>query len=231
MRKLFFTVLFTIGILTIINAQKKLGKHLAFCGWKYKDTAVLRVIFEKQLAFLNIKNNDTIIDIGSSSGSYEGCISVLGTFKNVTFVLVDIDSNCLNKTKVNNMVSYYSMLKGEPINQKFDIIQNTVDSLYLPLNLYSKVWLMNTLHEIPDKQKLISDVNKVMRLGGELILYEILSSPKHTIHGGCDHPLMGDNEIEILLTKNGFKRTSEVDNPSNPKKITHPSKMIRFIKI
>jgi len=212
------------------TAQQKPDKKLSFCGWRYFDTTVIRNQFEKKLSFLNIHDGDTIVDIGSSSGSFEGCLCVIGNFKNVNFVLVDIDSLCLNKKRVDNMVAYYSQVKTEEIKQNFTIVQNTVDSLYLPENSYKKAWLFNTLHEIPDKQKMVKDIYKILQTGGELVLLELLSRPKHTIHGGCHQPLMNENEIKTLFEQNGFRQADTLLNSNQPKKIINPEYLVRFIK-
>ncbi|MEO8174219.1 MAG: methyltransferase domain-containing protein [Sediminibacterium sp.] len=212
------------------NAQQKPNKRLSFCGWKYTDTSFIRSAFGKKLEFLRITNGETIVDVGSSSGAFEGSISVIGNFNKVNFVLVDIDTNCLNQQRVNNMIDYHSQVRGTPIPATFSIVQNTVDSLYLPLNTYKKVLLMNTLHEVPDKQKIVRDICAVLQKGGELILDELVARPKHTIHGGCKQPLMDEAEIKTLFEQNGFRQADTLMNPANPKKIVNPEYMVRFIK-
>jgi ubiquinone/menaquinone biosynthesis C-methylase UbiE len=202
-----------------------------FCGWRYEDTAVIRHQFERQVAFLRITDKDTIVDIGSSSGSMEGCLGVIGNYRDVNFVLVDIDSGCLSRERVGSMNSYYEKLKGRSLGQQYTIVNNTVDSLWLPANNYRKAWLMNTLHEIPDKQKMVRDIAAVLKAGGELVLLEILSRPKHTIHGGCRQPLMNESEIKSLLEQNGFTQTEVLWNPTNTNRsVNNPYYMVRFIK-
>jgi hypothetical protein len=100
-----------------------------------------------------VQEGDTIVDIGAQSGTYEGCFLAVNNFKTVRFLLVDIDSSCLNQEKVNNMVAHYSKVKGDSIRNSFQIVQNTPDSLWLPLNQYRKAWLFNTLHELRINQK------------------------------------------------------------------------------
>ena len=203
----------------------------SFCGWKYSDTGTIRKGFQKPLSFLNISDGDTIADIGSASGAFEGSLSVIGNFRDVHFVLVDIDSTCLNRTSVNNMLDYYGRLKGIPLGQQFTIVNNTPDSLYLAKDKYRHIWLFNTLHEIPDKQKIIRDIAAVLVPGGELVLEEVLSSPGHTIHGGCHKPLLREDEIVSLFERNGFTKKEMMTNPGNVKKPREPVVMIRFLKL
>jgi ubiquinone/menaquinone biosynthesis C-methylase UbiE len=206
-------------------------KKIRFCGYKYKDTAILRRHFEKQLAFLEINDGDTIADIGSSSGAYIGALNVIGDFKHVHFILVDIDSNCLNTTRVSNMTSHYEGLRGSPFRNSISFVQNTVDSLYLPVNSMKKLWMFNTLHEIPDKKNIISQMAAVLQPGGELVIAELLATEKNKIHGGCHEPLLTEAGLITLMAEAGFSLKNKVVNPIAVKKIRNPYCLYRFIKL
>ena len=205
-------------------------KKLKFCGYKYKDSSFLRKHFEQQLAFLQIQSGDTIVDIGSSSGAYIGSINVIADFKNVHFILVDIDSNCLNTTKVNNMMAHYEGLRGRPFNNTIGFVKNTTDSLWLPLNRYKKMWIFNTLHEIPDKGDIIRQMAAVLQSGGELIIADLMATEKRKIHTGCHKPLMTEDEIKKLMDAGGFEFKNEAINPIPVKKMKNPYCLFRFVK-
>ena len=205
-------------------------KKLKFCGYKYKDSSFLRKHFEQQLAFLQIQSGDTIVDIGSSSGAYIGSINVIADFKNVHFILVDIDSNCLNTTKVNNMMAHYEGLRGRPFNNTIGFVKNTTDSLWLPLNRYKKMWIFNTLHEIPDKGDIIRQMAAVLQSGGELIIADLIATEKRKIHTGCHKPLMSEDEIKKLMDAGGFEFKNEAINPIPVKKMKNPYCLFRFVK-
>ncbi len=206
-------------------------KKLKFCGYKYSDSSLLRKHFEQQLVFLQVKNGDTIVDIGSSSGAYIGAINVIADFKNVHFILVDIDSNCLNSTKVNNMIAHYEGLRGQPFNNTIGFVQNTTDSLYLPLNSKQKLWMFNTLHEIPGKANIIKQMAAVLQTGGEIIIAELMATEKHKIHQGCHKPLMTEAEIKKLMQDEGFAFKNVAVNPLPVKKIRNPYCLFRFVKL
>ena len=227
MIRFFIASFFTI-IALMVNAQEKPSKQ--FCGWAFNDTTAIKNKMTKQFNFLHIKENDSIADIGSSSGSYEACIAAVSNYKNIHFTLVDIDTKCLNRTKVNKMLQHYSIVKNDSITWQLSIVNNTADSLHLPANSYNNVWLMNTLHEIEDKQKIIQQIAAIMKRGGELVLLELLSRPKHTIHGGCKKKLMDENELQILLEQNGFTKEDELYNPNDVKKVINPVYLVRFRK-
>jgi len=205
-------------------------KKLKFCGYKYTDTALLRKHFEQQLAFFQIKNGDTIVDLGTSSGAYLGAINVIADFENVHFILVDIDSSCLNATKVNNMIAHYENLRGLPFNNSISFVVNTTDSLWLPLNSKRKLWIFNTLHEIPDKPAIIKQIVAVLQTGGEIIIAELMATEKRKIHRGCKKPLMTEEEIKKLMLDEGFAFNNMVVNPIPAKKIRNPYCLFRFVK-
>jgi ubiquinone/menaquinone biosynthesis C-methylase UbiE len=233
----------TLNLLLIITAcfaqptgtgrqKEEKIKKLKFCGYRFKDTALLSNNYREQLAFLNIKNGDTIVDVGTSSGAYIGALNTIGLFKNVHFILVDIDTNCLNRAKVNNMISYYEALHGSPFMNTFSLVNNTPDSLNLPYHRYKKIWLMNTLHEIPDKTAMALQLLAILQSGGELIIAEIPPTGKRTIHSGCNKPLMSEEEIKTVFTANGFS-FSAMENlqPVAKHKNKHPLYFYRFIKM
>src|ERR1700712_3360077 len=110
---------------------------------------------QDQFDFLKLSENDTIVDIGAASGWYEGAFSAGNNFRHIHFILVDIDTNCLNARKLAAMTAHYSQLKGSPITNSFTLVNNTPDSLFLPASTYGKVWLLNVFHEIDDKPKML----------------------------------------------------------------------------
>jgi Methyltransferase domain len=234
-------LIFTVSLLFAVTASygqpsgsggqnEEKVKKLKFCGYRYKDSALLRSHFEQQLAFLQIHDGDTIVDVGTSSGAYIGAINVIAEFKNAHFILVDIDSNCLNTAKVNNMIAYYENVKGAPFNNSISFVVNTTDSLYLPLNSKRKLLIFNTLHEIPDKAGIIKQISAVLQTGGEIIIAELMATEKHTIHQGCNKPLMTEDEIKNLMQGEGFTFKNMVINPIPVTKRRNPYYLFRFVK-
>lgn len=225
-------VIYLLLICNISFAQRNEEKiaKLKFCGYKYKDSSLLRKHFEQQLAFLQISDRDTIVDVGSSSGAYIGALNVIAEFRNAHFILVDIDSGCLNSIKVANMIAHYEGLKGSSFNNSISFVVNTVDSLWLPLNSKKKMWMFNTLHEIPDKPGIIWQMAAVLQSGGELIVAELMATDKKKVHNGCNKPLMTEAEMKELMNSGGFDFKDVAINTLAVKKVKNPYYLFRFIK-
>lgn len=202
MRK-YCLLLLLIPFIAAAQNKNKIDK-LSFCGWRFSDKDKILSQLKEQFDFLQVHDGDTIVDIGAQSGSYEGCFLAASNVKYVSFILVDIDSSCMNQQKINNMINHYSTVKGEMIKANFKLVHNTADSLWLPANQYQKAWIMNTLHEIPDKEKMVKDINAILKPGGEIIVLELGPRKQGQLHGGCNKPLMPFDEINQLFTNNGF---------------------------
>ncbi len=203
---------------------------LDFCGLRYKNTKVLKKYLAKELAFLNIQEGDTIVDIGASSGAFAGALSVLNTKKNIHFVLVDIDTACLNQRAVNNMLQYFETLKKSPLHISTSIINNTEDSLYLPPAAAKKMWIINTLHEIPDKLAIARQIVNALDKNGELVVAELLATAKQKIHNGCKKRLFSEEEIINIFVNAGLRFKESANTQVTKQKDKHPYCFFRFIK-
>jgi ubiquinone/menaquinone biosynthesis C-methylase UbiE len=185
-------------------SQPKKVSHIEFCGVVFKSKQSIEKALETQYQFLQLHDNDTIADIGAGSGWYEGALSTFMPFHHLTFYLVDIDTRCLNQQKVDNMVQYYSFLKGDSITNRFLIVNNTPDSLFLPVKSFRKVWIMNTLHEISDQTKIARAINNILQPGGEVIVLELLPRKEGELHINCNKPLLTKEKINNIFSTNGF---------------------------
>ncbi len=225
---LLFLFMSTISSSALAQRRKKGERTIQFCGTRWQDTEKMKAGLQREIDFFRLMENDTIVDIGASSGSYNGAISAATSFTNLHFVLVDIDSSCLNQRKVTNMIGHYSILKGDKITNTFQLVNNTPDSLWLPANRYKKAWLLNVLHEIPDPDKMVKDINYILQQAGELVLLEITPTKRGELHGGCRMPLRSATEWKAIFDKNGFLFTEALEIKKNRGK-THLV-MMRFVK-
>jgi ubiquinone/menaquinone biosynthesis C-methylase UbiE len=227
MPKLVILIFFIIAGLPALSQKKNKASKIAFCGVTANDKEFIRKNFQPQFDFLQLKENDTLVDIGAGSGWYEGALSTITPFTNLTFYLVDIDENCLNATKVNNVISHYSKVKGAPITNHFTVINNTTDSLWLPTHTFKKICILNTLHEIPDLHKIVWDMNNILQPGGEVIVLEMIPRKQNELHGGCHKPLLTFEQLNTLFSNNGFTSKDRIELQQYTRS---PIQMIRYVK-
>lgn len=229
MRKLlilFIVLVFCYSQLLAQKRNKSIDKY-GFCGFIIEKKKFLDEIYKVQFEYLNLQENDTIVDIGSQSGSYLGAFSATMPFQNLHFVMVDIDSTCMNKSTLSRVLQHYDSVGGKKITNTFQLVNNTVDSLWLPLASYNKVWILNTLHEIPDRTKMIKDMYNILRPGGEVVILEMIPKKKGDLHGGCNMPLQTIEEWKAYFTQNGFTCHSEFEIRQKKRS---PIVMMRFVK-
>jgi ubiquinone/menaquinone biosynthesis C-methylase UbiE len=211
-----------------ISAQKvnKIAA-LPFCGSRSEDVDNIRKYLLPELTFLRLSPDDTLVDIGAQSGVYEASLAAIADLQDVHFILVDIDTLCLNQKKLSNVISHYEKF-GRPIStQQFSIVHNTIDSLFLPLDQYKKALLRNVIHEIKSPDAFIKAIYNVMRSDGELIVMESIPTRKGKLHGGCRMPLFSFEELQNMFQKAGFHFVEKQDLVEGTKPRKH---MLRFIK-
>jgi ubiquinone/menaquinone biosynthesis C-methylase UbiE len=201
---------------------------ISFCGKQFNSKEGIRQHLGDQFQFLKMQEGDTIVDIGAGSGWFEGALSAATDFQKLHFLLLDIDSGCLNSSKVNQMIRYYEALKGSPITHSFKTVLNTQDTLMLPLATYQKVWMFNMLHEVPDKKQLLRMTHAIMIAHGEIILLELIPKKKGALHGGCHKPLLSLEEWKTLFAKEGFHFSESI--LTGKLKNTYRINMARFVK-
>lgn len=225
MRSVFLCIL--VLLFLELPAQHKGAEKKGFCGAKLNSKGAIQSILKENLEFFRISHNDTIADIGAASGWMEGALSVISPARNVSFYLVDIDTGCLNQRMVNNMRAHYEALSDSPFTNRFVLVNNTPDSLFLPHNFLPKLWIINTLHEVPDPMKMVKAIASVVRTGGEVFVLEVPRMREGQVHGGCKLPLLTRDEIMALFAAGGFAYQEE--------KVVHKRKrfdvlMQRYVK-
>jgi ubiquinone/menaquinone biosynthesis C-methylase UbiE len=207
MQQFFLAIFFLINSATW--AQHKGAEQQGFCGAKINSKAAIQRILKENLEFFRLQDNDTIADIGAASGWMEGALSVASPARHIDFYLVDIDTGCLNQRMIGNMRQHYEAIKGEALTHRFIPVHNTSDSLYLPHGFFPKVWLINTLHEVSEPDKMVAAIARILRIGGEVIVLEIPRVGNGHKHKGCNKPLLSRDEIQQLFKAAGLQYAEE----------------------
>jgi hypothetical protein len=208
-----------------LNAASQWNNKHGFCGAPLKKWQIKTIV--PQANFLQLKEKDTIVDVGAASGWFEGALACASPVEQLHFILLDIDSGCLTTEKVSNMTKYYSGLKGSAINYSYELVVNTDQSLELGNKKYSKLLVRNTIHEVSNQQLFAHQLSDATSVGGEVFIIEVLPTAKRKKHGGCHMPLLTFTQINDLFEKNGFLLREKKEQRLKK----HVSlQMLRFVK-
>ena len=116
------------------------------CGYGVKNKADLTRYFNDVYSNIEVKKDDYVASVGSSSGYVEALISLF--VDSVNWTLQDIDTSCLNHSEVKKVISYYEEILPKKINSNFEIIIGTELQTNLPRGKFDKVILLNVFHEL-----------------------------------------------------------------------------------
>ena len=166
-----------------------------------------------------IKNNSTVLDIGSYDGFASGKLTEI--YSNLNIILVDLDMSGLVKAKQKNLYAIYGSALNLPVGD------STVDV----------VLCLDLIEHIDDDSKVIEEISRVLRKDGRFIL----TTPKENgvsfplldrkrtleINKGWGHVRLGysKNQIESLLHTHNLtsEKTSGYFNLLT--RLTYPSVM------
>ena len=79
--------------------------------------------------------------------------------------------------------------------KRIKFIIGTKDSIPLPDTSYSYVLCRKTLHEFSNKEKMIKELERIIKINGELVIVEAVPQSKGEIDEGCKKLHMTKEEI------------------------------------
>ena len=164
---------------------------------------------QKSLEIYQFKSYETIASIGASSGVWE--IWFASQVDNLTFYLQDIDSLNCNQEEIDYGVKYYEKLLNKKIVGKIIPIIGSHHQTNLPINIFDKVLIINSLHEFLFVDEILQDVKKCLKPSGRLFIEEQITKHSGEIHEGCGKRLFTQEELIVCLGENGFILKEIVD--------------------
>jgi ubiquinone/menaquinone biosynthesis C-methylase UbiE len=170
---------------------------------------------QKSFETYRFENGQTIASIGASSGVWE--VWYASHFNDITFYLQDIDANNCNDEEVKYAVNYYEKLLNKPITAQFFTVIGQQNNTNLPHNIFDKVLIINTLHELDFAKEILLDCYQLLKKKGVLYIEEQLASKIGEIHEGCLKPLLLSNQLLILVQSCGFVLEEITDKDNHVK--------------
>lgn len=181
--------------------------------------------FQNEISKYNLVDGDTLLDIGSGFG-YEDAI-LFRFYPNTFFVLVDIDNKY---SKLNNsFILINHKTKYFKDNSKY--VNGFIDSLPLLSDSYNTILCRKTVHEFVKPKKMLSEIKRVLRLNGTLIVEEAIPQNQNDLDPFCKMKHLSKQELINMFSENGFRLIS-ADTTTMPIKKKNDGNMniLRFKK-
>jgi ubiquinone/menaquinone biosynthesis C-methylase UbiE len=139
------------------------------------SSKLLNERFNYEISNYNLENIDTLVDIGCGFASGDRFIS--SKFKNLHFILEDLPKDIWgNDLKI----ALTKNVKNTPFAPTFGtnskIVFGTTDSIPLQSGQYERVLCRITLHEFSSREKMISELTRILSPTGTLLIVERTSS-------------------------------------------------------
>jgi ubiquinone/menaquinone biosynthesis C-methylase UbiE len=164
-------------------------------------------VVSKELAQTFNHNGLRVLDVGCGLG---GPCRMLADEHNCITTGIDLSTEYIRTAK--------ELSKLVRLDDKTTFIQGDATNLPFEDNSFDVVWTQHVQMNIPDKQKFYSEINRVLKVGGSFLYYDILRKDE----GEVSYPmpwasapelsfLFKENEMENILEKLGFTKEQSTD--------------------
>jgi len=155
-----------------------------------------------ELAFYNLKYKESVLEIGSGTGTFGLLLSFL--YPNSNIYLNEIDSSLLNH--IDSRINTYNKFL---ILNNIKVVQGEIDKTNTSFKA-DLIILRNTLHHFEQKNEMLSDIKKNMTDHSRLCIFEGLKNDNDPLYV-CNKK-MTYKGIKRLMRKNNFKLIRKVKN-------------------
>jgi ubiquinone/menaquinone biosynthesis C-methylase UbiE len=168
----------------------------------------IREVFAPILSYMEIKDGETIADVGASGGGLTIMMSSLMT-NNIIYVQ-DIDSTCLNAAKVKELVLYYSKQSHRDLGKTntYETVIGTVHKTNLPHAGIDKIYSNATFHQFSDVDGMLTDIYNSLKPNGSIFFRDSFSEKQETEYctdkKKCGLPLTKTADFLQAMQRNGF---------------------------
>lgn len=125
---------------------------------------------QNEIRAYKLENVDTLVDIGCGDGGHDRQIA--RQYPNLYLVLEDfaVDLQGHNIPKRLNQ-------RFTSINHRYRFVAGSEDSIPLPSGAHKRVLCRRTFHEFSNRQKMVSELVRILADGGILTVIESISEP------------------------------------------------------
>ncbi len=111
-------------------------------------------------------------------------------------LLLDRNKEVLNWPDLDEAIAYFEDHYGKKAVTPATIIHADASQIPLSDDTADQIWLLNSLHELDDLIAVLTEIDRVLKAEGSVIVEEILSGE---IHEGCGRRLFTRKEIIDLF--------------------------------
>ena len=199
MKSITLTISLIFSIILSTFGQENVSQLTKF---KYfsKDSIESKRYYDFSLKHLGVKNGENVASIGAGNGNNE--IQIAIQMEDVEFTLQEIDSVSLNLDVFNQIKNHYEKIMGRKINNPFSIVIGNQKQTNLLPNTYDRIIVLNTYHEVTDRQSIMFDVSRSLRKNGFVVIMESMARKKGQKHQGCNHLKL--SEADFISEMEGF---------------------------
>ncbi len=190
-----------VFVLLQMNAQK-MQMVKGYCGIYYRSMDDLYRQKQAELDFYRFQPGQVIASIGAQCGNWEAAYAAASDSLN--FYLEDIDSSFFNQRQVGFAWHYYDSLRGSPMTSAYTMITGTEESTLLPENIFDKIIIINSFHEFTRVDEMLADIKTKLKDAGILYIDETVPKREGQLHGVCKKPMLTQEEMISILSKNGY---------------------------
>lgn len=142
------------------------------------------------IGHLDIQSNDVIADLGAGNGYF--ALPMAKSTKQFVYA-VDIEPQMLAMLKEN---------ANQEQLENITYVESNLDQIQLEADSVNKVMISLVLHEVPDLDKTLSEIKRILKPGGNILIIEW--EAVQTESGPPLHHRIASEEMVNVLEKNGF---------------------------
>ena len=153
---------------------------------------------------------ESVADIGAGLGWVDAALGIYQDSLN--FSLEDIDSSFQVKSRLQEALTEYSKERERPITCSYTYVIGTEQSTLLPDTTFDKVLLIDTYHHLKYRDEMISDIFRILKPGGKLIVHEPVGNKPNVIYKPCRSLIQTSDELISYIREKGFDLEGMFDN-------------------
>ncbi len=151
-----------------------------------------------------LETTDTLVDIGCGDAKFDKII--FHTYPKLFIVLEDLEK--IGKINLKNYLK--NNLKNNKftpaIKTHYSFIKGREDTIPLTSNKYKTVLCRKTVHEFSNIPKMTSELNRILKKGGILIVSEADPVSSGAIDPRCEKKYFTKKGLDSLFTLQNFER-------------------------